>query len=129
MPLQVAAVVKVSLHLKVSRRSRRASGERTAFGWPRFLATCALGGYLGRYFLSDPMDAGFEIVPRVKLDALATVDLIKSFFGGAAEPFELGFVFLLALLQEPEAFAHHFAGVAEPAGADAGLDEAVKVIR
>jgi hypothetical protein len=93
----------------------------------RFLATLALGGYLGGDFLSDLVDKGVEVIHRFKLNALAAVELIESFLGGGAEPFDLGLVFLLALLQQPEAFAHHFAGIAEAAGGDARLDKAVEM--
>src|ERR1035437_1002998 len=93
----------------------------------RFLATLGLGGYLGGAFLSDLVDKGVEVIHRFKLNALAAVELIESFLGGGAEPFDLGLVFLLALLQQPEAFAHHFAGIAEAAGGDARLDKAVEM--
>ena len=74
------------------------------------------------------MNVGCEIVHGSKFDAFAAVERIGGFLGSGAEPFELGLVFLLALFQEPEPFAHHLAGVAEAAGCDADLDEAVKVL-
>jgi hypothetical protein len=58
---------------------------------------------------------------------VAACDIVKAFLNGGAEPFEFGLVFLLALLQQPEAFAHHFASVAEAAGGDARLDKAVEM--
>src|ERR1035437_6540230 len=93
----------------------------------RFLATLALGGYLGGDFLSDLVDKGVEVIHRFKLNALAAVELIESFLGGGAERFDLGLVFLLSLLLTPPAFAHHFAGIAEAAGGDARLDKAVEM--
>src|ERR1039457_1800713 len=65
----------------------------------------------------------------MELNAFAAIDLVKPFHGGMAQPFELGVVFPLALLQEAEAFADHFTGVAVSAGSDASLDEVVKVVR
>jgi len=70
---------------------------------------------------------GAEIIHRVELEALAAVELIKAFLGGAAKPFDPGSVFPLALLQEAEAFAHDFAGIAETDRGNAGLDEAVEM--
>ena len=70
------------------------------------------GGQFGGNFLPDPMHAGCEVVHCFKFDTIAAVDGIRGFLDGVAQPDELGLVFLLALLQEPEAFSHHLAGVA-----------------
>jgi len=102
--------------------SRRAPGERTILRRPRFSGTRLAGGD----FLSDAMDVLFQIVHRFKLDSFASVDGIKAFFCGHAQPVEFGRVFLFALFEEPEAFADNFAGVAEASGSYAGFDEAIK---
>ena len=115
-----------ALHLRTSRTSSRAAGARLGRE-TRFLATLALGGYLGGDFLSDLVEKGVEVIHRFKFDALAAVEGVEAFLGGGAQPFDLGLVFLLALLQQPEAFAHHFAGIAEAAGGDARLDKAVEM--
>jgi hypothetical protein len=56
------------------------------------------------------------------------INRIESFFGGA-KPFQLRLVFLFALLQEPEAFAHNFSDVVKAAEGHADLDERFEMIR
>jgi hypothetical protein len=58
---------------------------------------------------------------------VATFDRVDAFLGGVAESFDFGFVFLLALLQQTQAFPHYFAGVAELARLDAGSDQAIEM--
>src|SRR5450759_758259 len=126
MAFEVAAIVKYAGHLDhaILAAAGAREGRET-----RFLATLALGGYLGGDFLSDLIHKSIEVLHRFKLDAFAAVELIEAFHGGGAEPFDLGLVFLLALLQQPEAFAHHFASIAEAAGGHARLDKAVEMFR
>ena len=82
----------------------------------------------GRCFLAKLADKVVDLLAGTKRGVVAAIDVVYAFLDGSAEPFEPGFVFLVALLQKPQAFAHHFAGVAEAAGIDARFDEAVKVI-
>src|SRR5271166_670493 len=95
--------------------SRRA-GPATSNGRRRFLGTVRLGGKFGRGLFVNLVKEIVEFLFGVQRCVIASLDGVKAFPGGGAKPFELGFVFLLALFQEPETFANDFAGVAEPAG-------------
>jgi hypothetical protein len=53
-----------------------------------------------------------EVFLRIQGDIVAAAGVVEAFLGAGAEPFDFGFVFLLALFEEPEAFAHDLAGVA-----------------
>src|ERR1017187_5883547 len=101
---------------RTSRRRERRSG------------TILPGREFGGSLFSKLIDEVADLLVKPRGHIVAAVDGIKAFLGGA-QPFQLGFVFLLALLREPEAFAHHLTSVAEATGCDAGLDEAVKVFR
>jgi hypothetical protein len=81
----------------------------------------------GRSFLTYLAHEFGEVLIGSKRYVVTPVELIESFLGGGAQPFELCFIFEFALLQQPEAFAHHLARVAEAAGCDACFDEAVQM--
>ena len=70
---------------------------------------------------------GVQLFPGIQGHIVAAVKRVKAFPGGGSQPFDPGPVFPFTLLQKPETFAHHFAGVAEATGSDAGLDELVKM--
>ena len=56
------------------------------------------------------------------LHAFTTIDLIETLSYGAPQPPELGPLFPLATFDQPQAFAHHFTGVAIAAGTHFGFD-------
>src|SRR5229473_2466783 len=74
--LQRAAAVSpnfCALHLRAARTSWRAAGARLGRTEMCFLATLALGGYIGGHFLSDLIDIDIEVIHRFKLDSRAAV--------------------------------------------------------
>jgi len=95
----------------------------------RALGTIALGREFGRGFLSELIDVLVEFFHRAQLYAFASINLVKPLLGCLAQPFQLGMVFLLALLKQPEALAHNLAGTAVAAGRDSGFDKPVEVFR
>src|ERR1700709_1084568 len=61
-------------------------------------------------------------------DIFATLDSVDAFLRRAAQPVDLGPVFGFALLQQAQALAHDFAGVAVAAFLDAGGNKAVELV-
>jgi glycine/D-amino acid oxidase-like deaminating enzyme len=91
--------------------------------------TIALGRKFGRGFLPQLIDVLVELLHRAELCPFAAINLIESLFGRLAQPFQPGLFFLLALLKQPQAFAHDLAGVAVAAGRNPVFDEAVEAFR
>lgn len=58
---------------------------------------------------------------------IPALDGVKAFLGCGTEPFDLGLILPLTLFEQPQAFAHNLAGVAESSGGNAGFDEAIEV--
>ena len=53
---------------------------------------------------------------------------VEALFGRRPEPFDLSPVLLLTLLEQPQSFSHHLAGVTEASGLHARLNKTVKVL-
>jgi hypothetical protein len=93
------------------------------------LGTFAVSSRLGRSFFTGIPHKLFDIPTGSQRYKVAPVDGVESLSRGGTQPFKPGFVFLLALLQQPQPFANHFTGIAEAPGGAAGLDEQIKVFR
>lgn len=91
--------------------------------------TFAFACQFGCNFVVDCFDECCQVVHRAKAGVLAAIEGVGAFLGGGAEPFKLGAIFLLALLQDPQGLANDLAGIAEPARADARIDELIEVFR
>jgi hypothetical protein len=118
-----------SLHFNASRMSCRAAGARMTFSRASDLATIAAGGQFGRGFPPKLIDVFVKLFHRAELYTFASIDLVKTLVGCLAQPVQLGLFFLLALLKQPQAFAHELAGVTVAAGGHLGFNEPVEVFR
>src|SRR5260370_1051875 len=87
-----------------------------------------IGRHLDRGFFADLAHELLDFPVGPQRHIVAMINGVKTLFRRGTEPFELCLVFPLTLLQKPQAFSYHLAGVAEVAGRDAGIDEAVKVL-
>jgi hypothetical protein len=91
------------------------------------LATPQTGCEFLRSLRADLANVAGKILDGGKFQALSALELVDAFLNSAAQPFELGAVFRVALLEEAQSLTDHFAGVAIAAFLNSRGNEAVEV--
>ncbi len=74
--------------------------------------------YSGRCFFAKATHEVGGLLAGAERGVVAAIDIVNAFLDGTAQPFQLGFIFLL---QKSEPLASYFAGVAEAARSGVGF--------
>ena len=71
------------------------------------------GAPCGSSLFSNTVYKSIDVIGGGEQHAFASIKRRESLSGRVAQPFNLGLVFLLALLQQAQSLTHDFAGVVE----------------